>query len=95
MSIGAISKATNIPVNTLRTWERRYGFPIPARTSGGHRLYEPTVIRHLRLVVRALRQGHRPSQVLKQDVADLASLLNQSAPVSPPPPAIGSQERMA
>ena len=42
--------------------------------------------------MRALRQGHRPSQVLKQDFADLASLLNQSAPVIAPPPAVGSQE---
>ena len=85
VSIGAISKATNIPVNTLRTWERRYGFPVPARTTGGHRLYEPTVIRHLRLVVRALREGHRPSQILKQDFDALSCLLDQaSSPVAQP-----------
>jgi MerR family transcriptional regulator, light-induced transcriptional regulator len=26
--------------NTLRSWERRFGYPSPARTSGGHRQYE-------------------------------------------------------
>ena len=25
--------------NTLRSWERRFGYPSPARTSGGHRQY--------------------------------------------------------
>lgn len=26
--------------NTLRSWERRFGYPSPGRTSGGHRQYE-------------------------------------------------------
>ncbi len=26
--------------NTLRSWERRFGYPAPARTSGGHRQYD-------------------------------------------------------
>jgi DNA-binding transcriptional MerR regulator len=26
--------------NTLRSWERRFGYPSPARTSGGHRQYD-------------------------------------------------------
>ena len=25
--------------NTLRSWERRYGFPQPQRSPGGHRQY--------------------------------------------------------
>jgi hypothetical protein len=28
-----------ISPNTLRSWERRYGFPSPARSAGGHRQY--------------------------------------------------------
>jgi MerR family transcriptional regulator, light-induced transcriptional regulator len=34
--------------NTLRSWERRYGFPRPRRTAGGHRQYELTEIESLR-----------------------------------------------
>jgi DNA-binding transcriptional MerR regulator len=34
--------------NTLRSWERRFGYPSPARTAGGHRQYELTEIEALR-----------------------------------------------
>lgn len=34
--------------NTLRSWERRFGFPSPARTSGGHRQYELAEVEALR-----------------------------------------------
>ena len=38
LSIGAVAKATGIRVETLRTWERRYGFPRPERT--GSKMHE-------------------------------------------------------
>ena len=34
--------------NTLRSWERRYGFPRPRRSPGGHRQYSLTEIESLR-----------------------------------------------
>jgi MerR family transcriptional regulator, light-induced transcriptional regulator len=34
--------------NTLRSWERRYGFPRPRRSPGGHRQYELAEIESLR-----------------------------------------------
>ncbi|MGB2710502.1 MAG: MerR family transcriptional regulator [Conexibacter sp.] len=34
--------------NTLRSWERRFGYPAPARTSGGHRQYELSDIESLK-----------------------------------------------
>lgn len=34
--------------NTLRSWERRFGYPAPARSSGGHRQYELAEIEALR-----------------------------------------------
>lgn len=64
LSIGALSKATGIPSDTLRTWERRYGFPQPDRTPGGHRIYNPEVIDELMLIRDALQQGYRPRQVM-------------------------------
>ncbi len=65
MSIGAVSRATGIPSSTLRTWERRYGFPVPERTDGGQRAYSPNVVPKLRLVARALERGHRAGAALK------------------------------
>ena len=29
----------NVSPNTLRAWERRFGYPRPQRSSGQHRLY--------------------------------------------------------
>lgn len=75
ISIGAVSRATGIPANTLRTWERRYDFPEPRRSDGGQRLYDPGTVEHLRLVSRALSQGHRPGQILNLDTDTLRELL--------------------
>jgi MerR family transcriptional regulator, light-induced transcriptional regulator len=37
--------------NTLRSWERRYGFPSPHRSPGGHRQYALAEIEALRLTL--------------------------------------------
>lgn len=38
--------------STLRGWERRFGFPRPARSEGGHRLYELEQIELLRAALQ-------------------------------------------
>lgn len=51
MSISRLSRFLDVPVPTIRSWERRYGVPIPRRTSGGHRRYTPDevdVVRRMR-----------------------------------------------
>lgn len=83
MSIGSLSRAVGIPANTLRTWERRYDFPVPERTVSGHRVYPATVVPHLALVGRAVERGHRPSHVMRLNVAELRGLLQEAVP-SPP-----------
>lgn len=75
LTIGAVSRATGIPVNTIRTWERRYKFPTPGRSDGGQRLYHPHVVPRLRLVARALEQGHRPRQVVGLSFDQLRQLV--------------------
>ena len=37
--------------NTLRSWERRYGFPRPHRSPGGHRQYQLAEIESLKLTL--------------------------------------------
>lgn len=76
LSIGALSKATGVPVETLRTWERRYGFPKPVdRSDSGHRRYPLSTVERVRLVVRALDLGHKPSVALRADADALRELL--------------------
>jgi DNA-binding transcriptional MerR regulator len=57
LSIDALSRATRIPVETLRTWEARYGFPAPARKASGHRLYPASIVPRLLRVAEALSLG--------------------------------------
>jgi DNA-binding transcriptional MerR regulator/methylmalonyl-CoA mutase cobalamin-binding subunit len=75
IGIGALSKATGIPVETIRTWERRYSFPSPQRTATGHRLYDLSVIEHLQWITRALSMGHRASQMLRLSLDDVRALV--------------------
>jgi methanogenic corrinoid protein MtbC1 len=81
IGIGAVSEATGIAISTLRTWERRYGWPRPRRSEGRQRLYPPDVVDRLRLVSRALAAGHRPAQILVMEDTDLEALVWSTAPV--------------
>ncbi|WP_348672402.1 MerR family transcriptional regulator [uncultured Abyssibacter sp.] len=45
--IGAVERATGIPANTIRVWERRYGLVKPARDETGTRLYSQQDIEYL------------------------------------------------
>lgn len=80
LGIGALSQATGIPEPTLRTWERRYGFPSPARTDGGHRLYDPDTVEHLRMLMRALERGMRPAQVFRARPDQILAWLGEAPP---------------
>jgi methanogenic corrinoid protein MtbC1 len=81
LSIGTLSSATGVPVETLRTWERRYGFPVPTtRTGGSHRRYAAETIDHVRLITRAIELGHRPSAVVGRDLEELRRLLDAPVP---------------
>jgi methylmalonyl-CoA mutase cobalamin-binding subunit len=84
LTIGALSRATQIPADTLRSWERRYGSPVPVRKPSGHRLYPAVTVEQLRLVLRLLAHGHRASDVLGLSSDALASMLALSEPVKAP-----------
>jgi methanogenic corrinoid protein MtbC1 len=86
LSIGALSRATRIPVETIRTWELRYGSPTPRRKPSGHRLYSSTAVEHLRRVSRLLAHGHRPAEILRLSVPELDQLLSLSEPARPAAP---------
>src|SRR5688572_13797555 len=75
LSIGALSRAAGIPVQTLRTWESRYGFPEAVRRPSGHRVYPVAVVARLRRVAEAIARGHRAGQVVAASDDELAALL--------------------
>ena len=82
LSIGALSRATRIPVETLRTWEQRYGSPMPRRKPSGHRVYAVDTVDHLRRVGRLLAHGHRPGEVLRLSAPELDRLLSLAEPAA-------------
>lgn len=85
LSIGALSAATGIPVETLRTWERRYGFPVAERKPSGHRAYPLSAVARLRLVADAISRGHRAGEVVGASEDTLESLVAALPPASEPP----------
>ena len=60
-SIGAVGQMLGIPPATLRTWEERYGLPVPERSPGGHRVYSRDEVEQLRFVKAQLDQGISPA----------------------------------
>jgi DNA-binding transcriptional MerR regulator len=57
----AAATMLGVSASTLRSWERRYGFPEPTRSAGGHRHYELGQIQSLR---RALDETHNISSAI-------------------------------
>jgi len=64
-NIGVVARMTDIPVATLRVWERRYGFPDSARTAGGHRLYSEHEILRLRWVKARIDEGMQTGRAIR------------------------------
>ena len=57
--ISAVSAQLGIPIPTIRSWERRYGFPAPARTGGQHRRYSTDEVELLHMLRDEITRGHR------------------------------------
>jgi DNA-binding transcriptional MerR regulator len=58
----AAAELLGVSPNTLRSWERRFGYPTPRRTQGGHRQYELGELEALR---RALLETHNISSAIQ------------------------------
>jgi methylmalonyl-CoA mutase cobalamin-binding subunit len=63
-SIAAVERDTGLTKDTLRVWERRYGFPNPGRDGFGERLYPIDQVDKLRVLRRLMDAGHRPGKLI-------------------------------
>lgn len=84
LSIGGLSRATGVPIETLRTWETRYGFPKSVRKPSGHRQFEVAQVERVRRIALALERGLRAGEVVPASDAVLASLV-ATLPAKPVP----------
>jgi MerR family transcriptional regulator, light-induced transcriptional regulator len=58
----AAAELLGVSPNTLRSWERRFEYPKPRRTAGGHRQYDLVELESLR---RALLETHNISSAIE------------------------------
>ncbi len=77
MTIQQLSQEIGIGIDTLRIWERRYGFPIPGRDARGHRSYSQDQVEELRVVKSLQSFGQRPGKIFSLSTAERRELLDQ------------------
>lgn len=77
LSIAAVERDCGLSKDTLRIWERRYGFPQPERDVQGERLYPLDQVERLRLIRRLIDGGHRPGRVVSLPASDLQILIDR------------------
>jgi DNA-binding transcriptional MerR regulator/methylmalonyl-CoA mutase cobalamin-binding subunit len=78
-SIRVVSRLTGISSDTLRMWERRYGFPKPERNAASVRVYSQDDVERLMLVARTLKAGYRAGEVIHHSREELSELLANAA----------------
>ena len=64
--IGDVVERTGVAEGTLRMWERRYGFPMPARLASGHRRYSDRDIELIRRVAAQRAAGYSLAAAIKR-----------------------------
>lgn len=85
MTIQQLSKEIGIGIDTLRIWERRYGFPVPGRNTRGHRSYSGDQVDELRIVKKLQSLGLRPGKIFALSSAERRELLTEALEQERPP----------
>ncbi|MDX1687039.1 MAG: MerR family transcriptional regulator [Candidatus Promineifilaceae bacterium] len=95
-NLKAVVQETGLKPDTLRAWERRYGLPQPARTSGGHRLYSQRDIDILKWLMDRQEEGLSISravdlwrQLLAEGKDPFMEMVDEEEIVGPPPLEVG------
>jgi DNA-binding transcriptional MerR regulator/methylmalonyl-CoA mutase cobalamin-binding subunit len=77
-TVKAAARATGVSESRLRTWERRYGIPRPARAPTGRRLYDEDDLTLIRRMASLVDAGMSAAQAAE------AVLAGEPAPLEPP-----------
>jgi len=91
-TIAAVERDTGLSKDTLRVWERRYGFPRPDRDAFGERVYPIEQVDKLRVLRRLMDAGHRPGKVIGLPIEQLQTLAAEAAGSSAPPRSLGEAQ---
>jgi DNA-binding transcriptional MerR regulator len=88
-TIAAVERDTGLSKDTLRVWERRYGFPHPDRDQFGERVYPIEQVDKLRVLRRLMDAGHRPGKVIHLPIDQLQTLAAETTGSSVTPRSMG------
>jgi MerR family transcriptional regulator, light-induced transcriptional regulator len=92
LDIGGVERDIGLSKDTLRIWERRYGFPKPARNAYGERTYAAADLEKLRLIKLLIGHGARPGRIVHDSIDSLRAQVrdlpqgDQPAPGGPSQP---------
>jgi len=75
LTVQQLSQEIGIGADTLRIWERRYGFPEPHRDRRGHRRYPAEQVDELRIVQKLKMLGQRPQSIFSLSATERLHLL--------------------
>lgn len=84
-NIAAVERDTGLSKDTLRVWERRYGFPNPSRDAFGERVYPIDQVDKLRTLRRLMDVGHRPGKVIHLPIEQLQALAAETSSLAAAP----------
>ena len=71
-TVGAVAARLEVPIATLRSWNRRYGLGPPRHLPGRHRLYSETDIAVMRHMRDLIGQGANPGTAALSAMATVA-----------------------
>ena len=72
--VGTVCAMFGLNPNTVRTWERRYEFPSPQRSAGGHRTYSDADIELIERIVNLMDSGLSPHKAIEQARKEASNL---------------------
>lgn len=82
-TISDVERDVGVAKETLRVWERRYGFPQPDRDFNDERTYPLEQVERLARIKRLIDHGHRPGKLMALSDAELAELGAKAIALAP------------
>lgn len=64
LDIDQVTQLTGLSQATLRNWEKRFDFPQPQRSQGGHRLYNIEEVQKIKTVSLLCKEGHKVREAI-------------------------------
>ena len=79
---GTAARLADVPVTTLRVWERRYGVVAGVKSPNGQRLYSPHDVMRLKLLRQLTHSGHAIGTIATLELDALQALASAEASVA-------------